>query len=205
MQKVPVYVNKKAVSHNGVGIFAAAIVKRFPLMPVEDESALESEAARDNFIVRLFASRRLKNLMNEKFSCNKLVLFHNRHRLLLIAHSPKNFKLLNKMIENMPRAAAAKFLSNYGSLFMKALSFKPPIRQNVKVLNEISAHLKKQLKQPEKDELSEAIISYGSGMLPLIVPLTLLRHHVTRHGIAELADQYYLNPHPPEIKLRFHT
>lgn len=204
-KKVLIYRGEKTISRKGVGIFATAIIKKFPLMPVEDESALESGAARDNFIVRLFAYRRLKNLLNERFNREKLTRFHNRHRLLLMAHSPQNFKLLEKLVANIRRSISPKFIENYGTLFTKALSCKAPIRQNVKVLNEIAAHLKKQLTQPEKDELSEAIFGYEKGLLPLIVPLTLLRHHVTRYEIEELADQYYLNPHPLEIKLRFHA
>jgi uncharacterized protein YbgA (DUF1722 family) len=35
------------------------------------------------------------------------------------------------------------------------------------------------------------------------VPLTLLRHHVRRHGVEWLAAQTYLDPDPRELMLRY--
>ena len=56
---------------------------------------------------------------------------------------------------------------------------------------------------------SKAIEDYARGHVPLVVPLTLLRHHVRRHGgapgVAWLADQTYLDPDPKELMLRNHV
>jgi uncharacterized protein YbgA (DUF1722 family) len=41
--------------------------------------------------------------------------------------------------------------------------------------------------------------------VPLVVPLTLLRHHVRAHGVEYLAGQTYLEPHPRELMLRNHV
>ncbi len=54
----------------------------------------------------------------------------------------------------------------------------------------------------DRRELAQLIEDYGSGLLPLIVPITLIRHHVRRHGIAYLEGQVYLQPHPKELMLR---
>ena len=38
--------------------------------------------------------------------------------------------------------------------------------------------------------------------MPLVVPLTLLRHYVRLLKVAYLAEQTYLEPHPKELMLR---
>jgi hypothetical protein len=43
---------------------------------------------------------------------------------------------------------------------------------------------------------------YGAGLVPLIVPLTLLSHYVERLGIDYLRKQAYLDLHPKELMLR---
>jgi len=37
------------------------------------------------------------------------------------------------------------------------------------------------------------------GLVPLVVPLTLVRHHVRMLGVTYLAEQTYLQPHPKEL------
>ena len=62
--------------------------------------------------------------------------------------------------------------------------------------------------RPEHDSLAElqrTLDDYRRGLVPLVVPLTLLRHHVRALGIAYLAEQVYLEPHPKELMLRNHV
>lgn len=49
------------------------------------------------------------------------------------------------------------------------------------------------------------IADFARGLVPLIVPITLINHYVTRFGIAYMADQIYLSPDPKELVLRNHT
>ena len=61
-------------------------------------------------------------------------------------------------------------------------------------LNNISAD--------ERQELQTLINQYRSGIVPLIVPLTLLKHHFKRHPDRYIAGQVYLQPHPENLSLR---
>jgi uncharacterized protein YbgA (DUF1722 family) len=54
-------------------------------------------------------------------------------------------------------------------------------------------------------ELLSVIDDYRLGRLPLIVPITLMKHHVRRQGVAYLQGQVYLQPHPHELSLRNHV
>ena len=58
---------------------------------------------------------------------------------------------------------------------------------------------------PSKRELVQCIDDYRRGLVPLVVPVTLLRHHVRVHDVTYLAGQVYLEPHPRELMLRNHV
>ena len=46
------------------------------------------------------------------------------------------------------------------------------------------------------------IEQYRQGLVPLILPITLLRHHFRRYPEPYVMRQYYLSPHPKELMLR---
>ena len=54
---------------------------------------------------------------------------------------------------------------------------------------------KKIISRGEKEDILNTIEDYRKGLLPLIVPVTLIRHQVKKYNIEYLLDQIYLNPH----------
>ena len=66
-------------------------------------------------------------------------------------------------------------------------------------------YFKKDLGTDEKAELNEVITKYHDGLVPQIVPVTLLNHYIRKFKPEYLLDQVYLNPHPLELKLRNHA
>ena len=55
-------------------------------------------------------------------------------------------------------------------------------------------------------ELLGLIEDYRQGLVPLIVPLTLLKHHLNRCPVPEWVHQpVYLHPYPKELMLRNHV
>jgi hypothetical protein len=93
----------------------------------------------------------------------------------------------------------------YGALFVQALAVRATRRKHVNVLQRISGFFKRELPPDEKQDLGEVIEGYGRGLVPLVAPLTLVKHHVRRLGVADVADQVYLNPHSKELMLRNHS
>ena len=69
----------------------------------------------------------------------------------------------------------------------------------------IAGYFKKNLTSDEKSELLQVIGNYHKGLIPLIVPITLLNHYVRKYEEPYLQKQYYLNPHPAELMLRNHV
>ncbi len=94
---------------------------------------------------------------------------------------------------------------DYQSILLRALSQKTTLGKNTNVLNHIMGYFKKRLSDEEKRELIDIIENYRLGILPLIVPVTLLNHYVLKYEEEYLAKQVYLRPHPIELKLRNHV
>ena len=62
MAAVKVYGDAGMAVEKGVGIFAGAFMKRFPLLPVEEDGRLNDPLLRENFIERIFVYRRWREL-----------------------------------------------------------------------------------------------------------------------------------------------
>ena len=88
---------------------------------------------------------------------------------------------------------------------MQALEKLPSVGRNTDALHHAAGHLKKILDVDSRKELSLAILDYKRGVLPLIVPVTLLKHHIRRNNIELLKNQTFLEPHPKELVLRNHS
>lgn len=202
MERVKVYGNNGMPSKTGRGFFADAFMKHFPLIPVEEEGRLNDERLRENFIVRLFAYHRLQKLMRLGFNLGELVKFHTIHKYLMLAHSPKHYEMLGRLVaqgKNVPRATLRE---HYSRLFMEGLSVKTTTKKNVNVLHHIIGFLKEYLPADEKKDILGTIEEYYQELIPLVVPLTLLKHYVRKHHIDYISEQIYLNPHPKELMLR---
>ena len=204
--RIPVYseFGSNKVRH-GSGMFAQAFTKAFPIVPTEDEGRLNDPRIRENFIVKVFSFYRLQALFTQKFSLGALVKFHTQQKFLLLAHSRKHYDTLGQLVAK-PKAMGLEILKvKYGEIFMEALTFKATPKKNTDVLLHMMGFLKKILSKEEKKDILSVIEDYKKQLLPLIVPVTLIRHHVNKHKIEYLMGQAYINPHPRELMLRNHV
>jgi len=69
---------------------------------------------------------------------------------------------------------------------------------HVNTLQHIQGYLKKTLDVDDKAELIETIERYRLDQLPLIVPITLLRHHFRKQPDPFIDQSYYMKPYPQE-------
>jgi uncharacterized protein YbgA (DUF1722 family)/uncharacterized protein YbbK (DUF523 family) len=192
-------------TRQGVGLFAAALLERYPLLPIEDEGRLNDPALRENFIERVFAFRRLEAVFSSRWSYGDVVAFHTREKLLLRSHDETRYRALGRLVaegKSQPRVA---FAAHYSELFMEALTVRATVSKNTNVLQHIAGHFKGIDEDATRRELAGLIEDYRLGLVPLVVPVTLIRHLVSRFEVAVLADQTYLAPHPKELMLRNHA
>jgi uncharacterized protein YbgA (DUF1722 family)/uncharacterized protein YbbK (DUF523 family) len=205
MTRVKVYSGKGPVVKTGVGVFAQALLARFPCLPVEEEGRLTDPRLRENFIERVFAYRRLRNLFESRWTIGDLVRFHTAHKLVLLAHSTQAYTRLGRLVADAKSADRASLRARYAAGFMDALSEMATPKRHTNVLQHMVGYFKKTLDAASRAELLAAIEDYRLGLVPLVVPLTLVRHHVRVHDEPYLAGQVYLAPHPKELMLRNHV
>ena len=203
--RVRVYPESGVPTSGGRGLFAASLVARFPTLPVEEEGRLNDLAIRENFIERVFAAARWQRFLDGQPRARDLVAFHAAHKFALLAHSPKHYTDLGQRVAGAGRALTQKQLDDYGALFMEALAVRATRRRHVNVLQHLAGFFKRELPPDERAELAEVIDEYGGELVPLVVPIALIRHHVRRFSVEYLADQVYLRPHPKELMLRNHV
>jgi uncharacterized protein YbgA (DUF1722 family)/uncharacterized protein YbbK (DUF523 family) len=206
MQGIKVYsAEGMPVSTKGVGLWARAFMERFPLLPVEDDGRLHDPGLRENFLERVFAYRRWTEYLRKDGSYGGLVAFHTDHKLLLMAHSPKHYQEMGRLVAQGRRTKPEKLREEYLTLLMAGLKLLATPRKHVNVLQHMLGYFKKTLDPAGRAELLEVIGQYHRGLVPLIVPVTLLNHHVRRLGEPYLGRQVYLNPAPLELMLRNHV
>ena len=190
---------------DGRGIFAAALMERFPLLPVEEEGRLCDAKLRENFIERVFAYRRLKDLFSSRWSVASLVRFHTSHKMSLLAHSTVAYNDLGRLVARAGSVPRHRLRTEYEHAFMGTLAILATRQRHTNVLHHMAGHLKTLVDAPSRAELAACIGEYRAGLVPLIVPITLVRHYVRVHAIEYLAGQVYLEPHPRELMLRNHV
>jgi len=205
VERVKVYNAHAAPSRSGQGLFAAALCARYPHLPVEEEGRLSDARLRENFVERVFAYRRLRELFTGRWTVGGLVRFHTAHKLTLMAHSVVAYRELGRLVAAASTAKRSDLEGDYTRRFMTALAAIATPRRHTNVLQHMAGYLKTVLDADSKAELQGAIEDYHRGLVPLIVPITLLRHHIRHHGVAYLAGQTYLEPHPRELMLRNHV
>jgi len=205
MERVKVYAVEGAPARTGAGIFTRMFMERFPLVPVEEEGRLNDPLIREMFIERVFCLRRFRDLLGKPLSRRALVDFHTDHKLLLLSHDRGHYEEMGRLVARAKEFPAGTLYDKYQALFMAALAHKATPKRCADVLTHMMGHLKKSLSTDEKQELLEVISQYRRRLVPLVVPVTLIRHYVRKYGVSYLARQVFLNPHPAELMLRNHV
>ncbi len=186
----------------GRGIFTDDFVRNFQNTPVEDEQRLQNRNNLQNFIERVVVLIRWKELIKDKRSIRGLIAFHSDHKLTIMGHSPKSLSDLETLISNAKKYKPKKLHDKYLNILMEAMRLKTTVKKNVKVLRHLYSSFRKELSKEDREDLLDVIGHYQTGIVPLIVPVSMLKHYVRKFKDQFLKDQYYLNPKPIEIMLR---
>lgn len=202
MERVRVFDAKGVPAKSSRGLFAEALLRHFPNLPVEEECRLADPDLRENFIERVFAYHRLRNLFSGKWKLGDVMAFHAAHKLLLMAHSPQAHAALGRLVARAGNSPRGELQANYENKFMVALRRLPTPRRHANVLFHILGCFREQLDAEPRRELLGVIADFRRGLVPLAAPITLIRHYVRRFDVAYL--QIYLEPHPKALGLRSH-
>ena len=204
--RVKVYNKHGMAQKNGTGMFPCEVMNRFPLLPLEEEGRLNDLPLRENFLERVFAYYRWTKMLDEEPTPGGLVKFHTAHKLTLMAHSPKHYTEMGRLVADAGKRDWDELTAEYGAMLMEGLGVMGTRGKHVNVLQHLMGYLKNHLSSEDKQELLGLIEDYRQGLLPLIVPLTLLKHHLNRHPVPDwVHQQVYLHPYPKELMLRNHV
>jgi uncharacterized protein YbgA (DUF1722 family)/uncharacterized protein YbbK (DUF523 family) len=198
MERVKVYTNNQA-QKIGTGIYAEIMMHNNPLMPVEEEGRLGDPRLRENFIQRVYVLYRWKQLVAEGLTPSRLTSFHARHKLIIMSHD--NYIDLGRLLATVTKSNINEVANTYIAQLMNTLKKVASRKNHVNVLQHIQGYLKKELDSDDKAELCELIERYRQGEIPLIVPITLLRHHFRKNPDPYIENSYYMSPYPAELQL----
>jgi uncharacterized protein YbgA (DUF1722 family)/uncharacterized protein YbbK (DUF523 family) len=203
LERVKVYQdNGRPSEPKGRGIYAEAFCARRPDLPMEEDGRLNDPVLRENFLTRVFAYAEWQQLLHAGLTRQALITFHSRYKYLLMATNPLQYKALGRLLGDLGQHQLADLAPRYFSQLMAALKQCATRRTHSNVLQHLSGYLKRALSGEDKQEIQQLISQYRLGFVPLVVPLTLLKHHLRRHPDRYLAQQAYLQPHPENLSLR---
>lgn len=205
MERVKIYSESGTSFKTGSGLFAKAFKKHFPRIPIEDEGRLQDPGIRENFIERVFVYHRWQELVDRGGRISDLVAFHTAHKYLVMSHSSRHLKEMGALVSHAKRYERSELLARYFMVLMDGLRLTATRNKHANVLQHLAGYFKKQLSSSEKQELLDVIGQHRRGLVPLVVPITLLRHYVRKYEEPYLKGQYYLEPHPLELMLRNHV
>lgn len=201
--RVKVYNEKgNPVEATGRGIYAGVITDSLPLLPVEEAGRLQDAVLKENFISRVYAYHNFYLLKQDGLTAKKLIDFHSRYKYTLMAHNPQSYSPLGRMLSDAGNQDPLELGTRYFGKLMEALEKKASRKSNTNVLQHLQGYLKNALSREEKEKLGEVIEQYRQGIIPLIVPVTLLKNHFHVHPDPYIAAQSYLQPYPEDLGLR---
>jgi uncharacterized protein YbgA (DUF1722 family)/uncharacterized protein YbbK (DUF523 family) len=187
-----------AATGRGAGMFAAAVLGRFPHAAVEDEERLGDIGLRHHFLTKLFVVAGLRETIAQR-SIGALVDFHARNKLLLMAYSERRMRELGRIVANRDGADAGPLGERYRDVMAAALARPPREGPNVNVLMHALGHVSDGLVSAERADFLWQVEDYRTRRLPLSALQARLASWAARLGVDYLEGQTYLAPFPREL------
>jgi len=203
LQRVKLYSFDGQLRPPGVrGLYAQAFCAARPELPVEEEGRLNDPVIRENFLTRVFAYAAWQKLCENGLTRHAVIGFHSRYKYQLMAHNPRQYSALGQRLAKIGEQPLEDFAPDYFRDFMQALGSCATRGTHSNVLQHLAGYLKHDLPSAEKAEMQRLIDQYREGVIPLVVPLTLLKHHFRLYPHPYIDAQAYLQPHPEDLSLR---
>ena len=200
MERVRVYRGDHP-QRDGAGLYTERMMQNFPALPVEEEGRLGDPVLRESFVKRVIIYKRWHEMCEAGLDWAALTDFHGRLKLILYSHNQQLGRELGRELAAAHEQPVEDYATIYLLRMMRILKISAKRSNHVNVLEHIRGYLKQDLDKSDKQELTDSIENYRLGLLPLIVPITLLRHHFRRHPNRYIERSWYMQPHPDELML----
>lgn len=183
---------------HGAGFFGKAVMDRFPDIPIEDEGRLRNYDIREHFFTRIFALAEFREVRKAR-AMGRLLDFHTRHKLLLMAYSQEELKNLGNVAASRSRRKIGAVLDEYERGLRAALGTPPPLGPFANVLMHALGYFSKDLSAREKEFFLDSLRQYRARRVPLSVPVAVMRSWIGRFEEPYLAGQTFFSPFPEEL------
>lgn len=180
----------------GAGLFAAALVARDPSLPVEDEVRLSSPAAQRDFVERVGAYRRVKQLFRTRWTRGDLVSFHTAHKFVLFARDEAAYRALGRFVAAIDTVDRADVPARYTSALMAALAAPTSTGGHTNVLMHALGHFRGRIDDAARDALATTVHRYRDGIATLDAAIAAIAAQARTRGIDYLTGQIYFADDP---------
>jgi len=187
---------------NGIGLYAKRLIGDWPNLPVEDEGRLCDPVLRENWINQVFAYYSFQSSLFPRPTVGKLVKFHSSYKFTILSHCNTTYRQLGPLVAGAKKHPIKSVVEEYENLFMAALKKRATAAKHVNVMEHMIGFFKKELDSNTRKEILVSVEDFRKGIVPVIVPITLIKHYARVLKIDYLMDQSYLSPHPKELALR---
>lgn len=203
MEKVKVYRdNGYPFEDKSQGLFARALQQRYPLLPLEEEGRLHDPGLCENFILRVYAHHNFRHEVLQQPSYGKLIEFHSSYKFVLMANSQETYRSLGRFLASAHEQPLDATLEHYFAELMQALQHPARRKDHSNVMLHLLGFLKNSVDGSARQHIVETIHKYREGGIPLVTPVTLLRHYIDQKGNGYVRAQRYWQPYPEDLGLR---
>ncbi len=185
------------------GIFAKKVLRTFPLLPVVDEEILKNRDELENFLIRIFSLKRLRELKATAKTKKDIVSFHKKAYYLLTSYEPASLRRIEELLFSK-NTKFEELLKSYERLFKKALSSPLERGKQINTVRRILEKFSENFTEKEKSRIFSLLERYKKRKIPLIEVLSELKFFLQEKDkkIPELS--FYLEPYPEELKELFY-
>lgn len=185
----------EAGARPGAGFFGAAVLERRPGIPVEDEGRLKNFMLRERFFGSVWTHARFRAAARAG-DMGSLVVFHSRHKLLLLLYSQKEMRAMGRIVANLDRRPMEEVWRAYGEALRRALAAQPKYGSLVNVVQHAFGGFSESLSAAEKALFDATVMQYLDERVPAMVLLRLVHSWAVRFGEKYLLDQVLFEPYP---------
>lgn len=188
----------KMPARRGAGFFGGAVLSRFAGVPAEDEGRLLNFRIREHFLTRIFALAAFRQVRASR-SMKHLVQFQAENKLLLMAYSQKEMRIMGRLVANLEKRPPGEVVEAYYGHLKAALAAAPRYTSAINVLMHALGYFSEGLAPKEKAFFLRTLEDYRKAKIPLSVPAGIARSYVVRFDVDYLMQQTFFQPYPEQL------
>ncbi|WP_294910404.1 YbgA family protein [Tatumella sp. UBA2305] len=195
----PGFADGHALTVNGI-ITEHPLPSGFPTdIPFCSENTLLDSDQQHSFIAAVCAGAEFDALCAEPLTAHKLIQFHSRYKMLLLAHSQPLYRELGPLVAGVTACSSLQeFSLQYRRKLMQILMLPANRRDNTNALMHMQGYFRPFIAGERRRHLADTIDQYRRGVVSLSVAIDELRDLQAEYPHPWLASQRFLFPWLPD-------